>query len=243
MLAGHSAALAVLPPIEVLAQGLASNGHNVLVQQAELAEFEHNLGHAASHEGHSRRVVNRADRHDGNDARHGAVDASPILNGRTLNASGESDSREVQQQVSGATEGCVNDHGILDSLVGNDVLGGNALVLEVEQRTCRSASDVLPHSGARRSKCRVRDAEAQALGHNLRGTSGAQELAAATSACASMAALAGSVLEGDLVVSKTSTNGLNGTSVLAVVRHQGRAAGAQNGGQVMLRSKSHHHCR
>ena len=90
-------ALRALPPVEVLAHCLASDGHGVQMQQAEIAQVEHHLRHAAREEGAHGRVIVRAVGQHAYQARHPAVDARPVFNVRDRAARRVGDGRNVQQ--------------------------------------------------------------------------------------------------------------------------------------------------
>ena len=89
-------ALRALPPVEVLAHRLAGDGHGIQVQQAEIAQVEHHLRHAAREERTHGRVIVRAVGQHAHQARHPAVDARPVFNVRDRAARRGCDGRNVQ---------------------------------------------------------------------------------------------------------------------------------------------------
>ena len=95
-------------------------------QQPEVAQVQHHLGHAAGEEDAHGRVVDGAVRQHADDARHGAVDARPVLDRRAPQARGVGDRGDVQQQVGRAAEGRVHDHRVVQRVVGDDVLRADA---------------------------------------------------------------------------------------------------------------------
>ena len=90
-------ALGRLPPVEVLAHRLAGDCHGVQVQQAEIAQVEHYLRHAAREErAHGRMIVRAVGQH-AHQSRHLTVNARPVFNVRNSAARRVGDGRNVQQ--------------------------------------------------------------------------------------------------------------------------------------------------
>ena len=69
------------------------------VEQAQLAQVEHDLRHTARQERPDGRMIERPIRQDAHQARHPDVDLVPVVDGRPAQAGGERDGRHMQDQV------------------------------------------------------------------------------------------------------------------------------------------------
>ena len=89
---------------------LAGDGQHVEVEQAQLAQVQHDLRHAAGQEDAHRRMVHRPVGQHRDEPRHAAIDLAPVVDRRPRQPGGEGDRRNVQQQVRRAAERRVDDH-------------------------------------------------------------------------------------------------------------------------------------
>ena len=103
------------------AERAPADGHAVEIEQIQLAQMQHDLGHAAGQEHAHRRMSDRAVGQRIDQARHAAIDVDPVLDGRPPQAGGIGDGRNVQQQVRRAAEGRMHDHRVADRGVGQNV--------------------------------------------------------------------------------------------------------------------------
>ena len=103
-------------PSSSVAERAPAHGARVRVQQAERAQVEHHLGHAAGEEDPHGRVVARPVGQHVDEPGDGPVDPAPVVDGRPRQARRVGDRRDVQQQVRRAAEGGVDDHRVLDRL-------------------------------------------------------------------------------------------------------------------------------
>jgi len=102
-------------------------------------------------------------------------------------------------------------------------------------------SGVEPDGLAGGSERGVREGQAESFRDDLRGGSGAQELAASSRRSAGSAAEVGGLLEGDLVLGVARADGLDPARVFAVFGKEGDASGDKNAGQWAGGGESHHH--
>ena len=121
-----AAALALLPPVEVVVEGFAGDGEDGGVEEAGAAEVEHDLGDASGEEDLHGGEAAGAVGEGVDEARDFAVDRGPVGGGGAAEAGGVGDGRDVEQEVGRAAEGCVEDHGVADGGVGEDVAGADA---------------------------------------------------------------------------------------------------------------------
>ena len=119
--AEFGAAFGGFPLIEKLAQGDAADGLRFGFEEAGTAEMEHGFGDASGQEDLNGRMVAGAVGEGVDDAGDLPVDASPIGGGGTLQSSGVGDGGQVQDQVRGASESGVGDHGVVEGFFGQDV--------------------------------------------------------------------------------------------------------------------------
>ncbi len=170
------AALGLRPPVEVLSERVARRRERVEFEQAEFAQVQHHLRHAAGEEHPHRRVVHRAVRQRVHQPRHAAVVERPVVDGRPLDAGVERDRRRVQQQVRTAAERGEHRERVLERRFGEDVPRVDAAVRHVEQRRRRARRQVEPDRLPRRRQRRVRQTQAERFADDLRRGRGAEEL-------------------------------------------------------------------
>ncbi len=240
-LAHARAALAALPLVEHVAERPPVHRLGVQAQQAEVAQPEHHLGHAAGEEDAHGRVVDGPVGQHADDPRHRAVDARPVLDGGPPQARGVGDRRHVQQEVGGAAERGVHDHRVVHGVVGDDVPGAHAREREVLQRARRAPRELQPHGLTGRRERGVAERHPERLGHDLRRRRGAEELAAAAGRRAGGAAELGGLAHRQLAVREAHADRLHRARVLAHGRRQRHAAGHDDDRQVALRRQREHH--
>ena len=152
------------------------------------------------------------------------------------------DGGDVEEEIGGAAEGCVDDHGVADGGVGEDVVSAEVELLHAEDGAGGAAGGVEPDGLAGGAECGVREGEAEGFGDDLRGGGGAEELAASAGCGAGAAADLGGVFEGDLVLGEACADGLNLAGVFAVFGKQCDAAWDEDAGQRAGGGEGHHHC-
>ncbi len=154
---------------------------------------------------------------------------------------GVGDGGDVEQQIGGAAEGCVDDHGVVDGGVGEDVLSAEVQLAQAEDGAGGAAGGVEPDGLAGGAEGGVREGEAEGFGDDLRGGGGAEELAASAGCGAGAAADLGGVFEGDLMLGVACADGLDLAGVFAVFGKQCDAAGDEDAGQRAGGGQRHHH--
>ena len=95
--------------------------------------MQHDLGHTAGEKGLHRDVILRSIRQHIDEARRLAIDAIPVGDDGATTTSGMGDGGHVQQQIRRTTEGGVHDHGIVNRLVCDDVVAGDARLFQGQQ--------------------------------------------------------------------------------------------------------------
>ena len=120
-LAKRPPAIARFPPVERLAERDAGGGQHVEVEQAQLAEVQHDLGHAAGQKDVHRGMADGAVGQGIDQPRHLQIDRVPIVDRGASQSGGVGDRRDVQQQIGRAAEGRMHDHGVADRGVGQNV--------------------------------------------------------------------------------------------------------------------------
>ena len=115
----------------------------------------------------------------------------------------------VEEEIGGASEGRVNHHCVLDGGVGEDVVGSEVEFAQPKNGAGGAKRGVEPDGLAGRGERRVWQGKAESFGDNLRGRSGAEELAAPAGRCAGAAAKFGGLFEGDLVLCVACADGLD----------------------------------
>ena len=114
-------AFGLRPPVQDRTQFLARDRQRIEFEQAELAEVEHHLRHAAGEEDADRGVPDRAVGQRVNESRHAAIEEGPVIDGWPLDAGVEGDRGCVQQQVRAAAEGREHRQGVLECGFRQDV--------------------------------------------------------------------------------------------------------------------------
>ena len=151
------------------------------------------------------------------------------------------DGGHVQDEIGGAADRGVHDHGVVQRVGGQDRGEGRALVLQVHEREGGAPGHVAPDRGARRAEGGVRQGQAERLAHDLRGRGRAHELAAAARRAAGAATHLGGVVEGDFTLGEAGGEGLDLGGVLAFLGAERGAAGHEDAGQVFRAGQGHHH--
>ena len=148
---------------------------------------------------------------------------------------------DVEEEVGRATEGGVEDHGVADGGVGEDVGGAKLGLVHAKDGAGGAGGGVEPDGFAGRGESGVGEREAHGFGDDLRGGGGAEELAASAGGGAGAAADLGGVFEGDLGLGVTGSDGLDFTCVFAFVGEQGDTAGDEDAGHGSGGGEGHHH--
>ena len=117
-LAATDTTLALLPPVERGVETHPTAGRHVRVEQAQRAQVQQHLGHAAREVDAHGRMGTGWQRID--QPRHGAVDGHPVLDRRPRHASGMGDGGHVQQQVRRPAEGHMRHHRVTDGSGGHE---------------------------------------------------------------------------------------------------------------------------
>ena len=227
------------------AKRLAGDGEAVFVEQAQLAQVEHDFGDATGEEDLDSGMTDGAVGERIDEARDFAVGAMPVVSRGTAQARGVGDGGDVQEEVGRAAEGGVDDHGVLHGFIGEDVWE-----LVISRFPCSTQGR--GRSGwpcrARWVGRRGRGPSAGATGRgasadDLAGGGGAHELAAAAGGGAGAAAGLGGFFEGHQTVGEAGADGLDLTGVLAVLWREGDAAGDEDRGEVVHSGEGQHHRR
>ncbi len=133
-LAKHTPPVGLLPPRQRRFERFTGRGQRRQVKQTQLAEVQHDLGHAAGKKYLHGGVADGSVGQCIDEARRAAVHVFPIVNRGPSHPGGERDCRDVQQQVGRAAERGVNDHGIVKGRVGKNVADADAALVEAHQR-------------------------------------------------------------------------------------------------------------
>ena len=176
------------------------------------------------------------------DARHIVVDSSPVVHVHAVTSSGMSDGWCVQEEVGGPTASGVDDHGVFECSVGEDVFGLNTAVFGHDKGAGRSYGDVEPCGCAAGRERGVSDGESERFGDDLRCSGGTEELASTAWGCACAASDVLGVFEGDFTLCEPGTDGLDHSGVFTGFGSEGNAAGNDDDGFVAESGDSHHHC-
>src|SRR5258707_2099443 len=131
---------------------------------------------------------------------------------------GVRDGGDVEQQVGGASKGSVDDHGVVDGCVGEDVGCADVELAQAQDGAGRAAGGVEPDGLAGGAEGGVGQGEAEGFGDDLRGGGGAEELTASPGCGTGAAANFGGVFEGDLMLGVACADGLDFARVFAVFR-------------------------
>ena len=182
--------------------------------------MEHHFGHAAGEISSHRRVIKRAVGQNADQPGDLDVDLVPVVDGGPRQSGGEGDGRDVEQQVGRSAERGVDDHGIANGGIGEDIGERQAARGERDERPRRSAGHVAPDRLAGRGERGVRKRDAECLGDNLRRGGGAQKLAAAAGTGAGPAAQFGGLGQRELAMSEAGADRLDLAGVFALARGQ-----------------------
>ncbi len=172
------AALRPFPPVEHLAQRCAGYREYVGPQQPGLPEVEHRLRNRAGEKHLHRGMIARAVGKAIDDARRFAIDARPVRGGRLAQTGRVRDGWKVQQQIGGSAEGRVQDHGVLERRIGEDVAHAQAARCQRLESARGTPGHVQPYRMTRRRERGVGKTHAERLAHHLRSRRSPQKLAA-----------------------------------------------------------------
>ena len=232
---------ALLPGVEILAEREAGRGERGAVEQAERAEVEHDLGHAAGEEGADGGVKARAVWEDIDEARGALVHGDPVGDRRAREPGGMGDGGDVEEEIRGAAECCVDGHRIADGGGREDVARGDAARLQCGERAGGAGGDFTPDGLAAGRERGVGKREAESFGDDLRGGGGAEKLAAAAGRGARAAAEVGGLFEGDEAAGESRADGLDRAGVLAIGGRERDAAGDEDAREIVHGGEGHHH--
>ena len=156
--------------LQILAQGLAGDGHHVQIQHIPQHPLHH--GDAAGEPEGLRQLG--AGGEDVAQVGHLMVDLVEELDGQVI-AQLPGDGGQMDGGVGGATDGAVDDDGVLERRGGHDLAGGDVLLHQLHDLPAGIAGvlDDVPHGGGSQSRAGQR--HAQSLGDALHGGCGAQE--------------------------------------------------------------------
>ena len=181
----------LLQLLQILAQRLAGDGHHVQMQHG--LDLLHHAGHAAC-------IVEVlcGPVAGGTDVQQVVCAAvHPVKGvGVDLNAELVGDGGQVHGGVGGAGNGGVHHDGVFKALLGHDVLGGDALLDQLHQLLAGIVGGLLQLRGGGGHQGGARQHQAQCLGHDLHGGSGAHE-GAGTAAGAGIVLVVVQLLVGD----------------------------------------------
>ena len=169
------------------------------------------------------------------------VDPVPVGDAHAGASGGVGYGGGVEQQVGRASAGGVDDHGVPEGGVGENVPGEHAALLGHDQGAGGSAGYVQPGAGAGGRESGVGYGESEALGYDLGCSGGAEELASAARRGAGAAAYVLGVFERYLALGEARAYGLDHAGVLAVFGGEGDAAGDDYDGSVAHSGYGHHH--
>ena len=164
----------VLEVLEVLAEGLARDGHNVEVEHR--LDLLHDARHAA-------RIVEELCRPlaCGTNVEQvvgTTVQAIEVVGGH-LDAKLAGDRGDVQQRVSGAGDGAVDHDEVLEGLLGHDIARAQVVLGEPHGLTAGLAGELAQVGASGRQQSRAGEHKAQGLSGNLHGRGGAHKGASA----------------------------------------------------------------
>ena len=147
----------------------------------------------------------------------------------------------MEQQVGGAAERHVGDHGVVDCGLGQDVVGSQLQLVQMEEGDGGAACGIEPDGGSRGGEGGVGEGHSQGFCDDLGGGGGAEKLAASSGSGAGAAAHFGGGFEGDLLLRVTGADGLDFAGVFSVFGEQGDSTGNEDGRERAGRGQGHHH--
>ena len=136
----------------------------------------------------------------------------------------------------------MDDHGVFEGGVGEDVAGFYAAVFGHDEGAGGADGDVEPCGGSAGRECGVGDGEAEGFGYDLGCSGGAEELAATSGGGTGSATDVLGILEGDFALSESGADGLDHAGVFATIGCEGDAAGDDDDWFVAESGEGHHHC-
>ena len=146
------------------------------IEQIQLAELEHDLGHATGEEHANRRVTDGAVRQGVHQPGNLAVEVVPVVHCGPLHPGVEGDGRRVQQQVRAPAERREHRQRVLERRLRQNVRRANSAIRHVDQRAGASRRHVEPDRLTRGRERRVRQTQPERLADDLRRGRGAEEL-------------------------------------------------------------------
>ena len=205
--------------------------------------MEHHLRDTPGQENLDRGMVARPIGEGVHEAGRASIDPVPILDPGRLQTGGVGDGRNVEQQVGGAPERGMDQHGVLQGCRGQDPGQGQSPFPEPHERQGRPPGRVQPDRLARRTQGRVRQGHSQSLGHHLRRGRSSQKLASPARRGAGPAPHGCGVLQADESVGETGADGLHRSRIFPVGGRQRDAAGDDDSRQPGTARQRHEHGR
>ena len=216
----------VLEVLEVLAEGLASDGHDIEVEHR--LDLLHDARHATCIVEELRRPL--ACGANVEQVVGATVQAVEVVGGH-LDAKLAGDSRNMQQRVGGTRDGAVDHDEVLEGLLGHDVTRTQVVLGEPHGLTAGLARKLTQIGAGCGQQGRAGEHKAQGLGGNLHGRRGAHKRAgAAAGACVVLGKL--KLLAGNLaalVAGRNRAELLQGQQVRTGIHD---TAGNDDGGDV-----------
>ena len=133
----HRPTLGPRPRLEGVTKPIPRGRQRLEVEQPEISQVQHHLGHAARQEGPHRGMVGGSIGHHAHEAGRAAVNGDPIVHRGSAKACRMGDGRDVQQQVGRTAKGRMDGHRITQRGVGQDRPRGQADLLTGHERTSR----------------------------------------------------------------------------------------------------------
>ena len=139
-------------------------------------------------------VIRRAIRKHIHKARHGTVDRNPVIHGRPSDTRSLSNSRNVQQQIRGATARRVHQHRVSEGCFGENVARRDAFCDGINKGIRSVARELEPDRLTAWSERRVGNRKSKRFGDGLCCCGGSEKLTSATGRRAGPAARFGGFL-------------------------------------------------
>ena len=176
---------------------MAGNGLNPQSQKAQFPKVQHDLGYAPRKENPDRGVTNGAVRKGIHQTGHHAIDGGPIGDGWSFQTRAEGDSGNMQEQIGRATKRRVNDHRIMDGIIGQDVSANKPLTGHGHHGVGGLCRQIQPNGLPRGSQGGVGNGHTHCFGDHLAGGGGPQKLTATPRGSTRPTAHFGGLFKGD----------------------------------------------
>ena len=157
--------VALLPPVEAGVERFAADRLDGCIEQAGLAQMQHDLRHSAGQKhlhGGKGAVGQRIDQ-----SRHQAIDRGPVSDGGALEPRRVGDGGNVEQQIGGSAKGCVDHHGVANGCVGENILGADVQLVHAQDGAAGAARRIKPDGLARRRERRVGQSQPESFAYYL----------------------------------------------------------------------------